>query len=154
VPDVAGNAGLSTGYLITNPQSPQHQSATGGTSAAAPMWAALMACVREALADDFPGSPPTHHFNDFIYQSGASAAFRDVSGGRACGYDANGPVFGDFTLIGNNRSTVANGYYGAKGYNLCTGWGAPDGVEILRLLRTWLLSPAASASASSSVRPT
>ena len=50
VPDVAGNAGSTTGYLVSQPPGSQLPIApVGGTSAAAPMWAALMACVREGL---------------------------------------------------------------------------------------------------------
>src|SRR5690349_15870717 len=39
VPDVAGNAGATTGYLVSQPPRSQDKIApVGGTSAAAPMW--------------------------------------------------------------------------------------------------------------------
>ena len=140
VPDVAGNAGSSTGYLVSQPPgSPVTIGAVGGTSAAAPMWAALMACVREALMTTFSGHVPVFFFNDFVYAKGTSPAFRDIVGGRSFSYDADGrPVIGAFTPVGNNRSTEANGYSARPGYDLCTGWGTPNGVELLKQLETWL----------------
>jgi hypothetical protein len=49
-------------------------------------------------------------------------------------------VPGAFIAIGNNRSTQADGYYAAQGYDLCTGWGSPNGKELLAQLETWLAS--------------
>lgn len=140
VPDVAGNAGSSTGYLVSQPPgSPVAVGAVGGTSAAAPMWAALMACVRESLNTTLDGTTPVFFFNDFVYANGSTAAFRDIVGGREFSYGANGyPIVGNFTSTGNNRSTAANGYFAQKGYDLCTGWGTPNGVALLSQLQTWL----------------
>ncbi len=56
VPDVSGNSGETTGYLIT--VSAGLIQPVGGTSAAAPMWAALMACVRSALNIQYYGDVP------------------------------------------------------------------------------------------------
>jgi kumamolisin len=140
VPDVASNAGSSTGYLVSQPPgSPLSIAPVGGTSASAPMWTGLMACVREALGTTFNGQVPVFFFNDFAYAKGTTAAFRDVVGGRSFSYDGNGsPVAGDFTPVGNNRSTGADGYSAQKGYDLCTGWGTPNGVELLSQLEAWL----------------
>ena len=140
VPDVAGNSGASTGYLVSQPPASQVSVApVGGTSAAAPMWTALMACVREALTTTFNGQVPVFFLNDFVYAKGTTTAFRDIVGGRSFSYAANGnPVPGDFTPTGNNRSTGANGYSAQKGYDLCTGWGTPNGVELLNQLEAWL----------------
>ena len=143
VPDVAGNAGSSTGYLVSQPPDSSDPIApVGGTSAAAPMWAALMACVREALNNKFSGKVPVFFFNDFAYENGSTAAFRDIVGGRQFTYDqkTGGPVPGDFIPIGNNRSSEADGYYAKAGFDLCTGWGSPDGNELLKQLETWLAS--------------
>lgn len=140
VPDVAGNAGSSTGYLVSQPPgSPYTVAPVGGTSASAPMWAALMACVREALSTAMNGKVPVFFFNDFVYASGATAAFRDIVGGREFTYDSDGaPVIGAFTPVGNNNSTATDGYNAQKGYDLCTGWGTPNGVELLGQLEAWL----------------
>jgi kumamolisin len=142
VPDVAANAGMSTGYLVSTPL-PTHPPSigirpVGGTSAAAPLWAALLLCAREALADKL-GPLPAFFFNDFVYACGRTAAFRDITGGRTFTFDPNqGLVPGDFTDAGNNRSTAVDGYSAAPGYDLCTGWGSPNGVELLAQLAAWL----------------
>lgn len=140
VPDVAGNAGASTGYLVNQPPGAQSSiGAFGGTSAAAPMWAALMACVRESLMTAFNGKVPVFFLNDFIYAHGTTAAFRNIVGGRQVSLEPNQrPVPGDFTPVGNNCSSAVNGYSAQPGYDLCTGWGSPNGVEFLRLLTAWL----------------
>jgi kumamolisin len=142
VPDVAGNAGMTTGYLVSQPPGSQLSIApVGGTSAAAPMWAALMACVRESLGQTFNGKIPTFFLNDFVYANGKSGVFRDIIGGRKITFNPNqGPVPGAFTAAGNNRSTEANGYYANEGYDLCTGWGSPNGTALLQQLQKWLQS--------------
>jgi kumamolisin len=140
IPDVAGNAGSTTGYLVSQPPKSQFPIApVGGTSAAAPMWAALMACVRESLESTFNGNVPVFFLNDFIYANGKTAGFRDIVGGRDFTIEpSQGLVPGAFTATGNNRSTQANGYYAAQGYDLCTGWGSPNGNELLKQLQAWL----------------
>jgi kumamolisin len=140
IPDVAGNAGVTTGYLVSQPPNSQYAIApVGGTSAAAPMWAALMACVRESLTTTFNGNVPVFFFNDFAYANGTTAAFRDIVGGREFSIDPNeGIEPGAFIEVGNNQSTEAKGYSAQKGYDLCTGWGSPNGVQLLQQLQTWL----------------
>jgi kumamolisin len=142
VPDVAGNAGSTTGYLVSQPPGSQIPIApVGGTSASAPMWAALIACVREALTSTFNGNVPTFFFNDFVYANGKTAAFRDIVGGRDFTFDPNqGLVPGAFIPVGDNRSTQVDGYYAQQGYDLCTGWGSPNGTALLKQLGTWLTS--------------
>jgi kumamolisin len=140
IPDVAGNAGSTTGYLVSQPPDSQDPIApVGGTSAAAPMWAALMACVREALAARFNGKIPIYFFNDFVYATGNTSAFRDIVGGRKCSWvPGQGVVPGDLIPIGNNRSTKVDAYNASKGFDLCTGWGSPNGKELLAQLGDWL----------------
>jgi kumamolisin len=139
VPDVAGNAGSTTGYLVSQPPgSKEPILPVGGTSASAPMWAALMACLREALTTSFNGKVPVFFFNDFVYAVGTTAAFRDIVGGREISYTQDGAELGPFIPIGNNCSSEAKGYSAQKGYDLCTGWGSPNGVELLKQLETWL----------------
>ncbi|HTS37203.1 MAG TPA: S53 family peptidase [Candidatus Solibacter sp.] len=140
VPDVAGNSGSTTGYLVSQPPGSDFPIApVGGTSAAAPMWAALMACIRESLNASFAGKVPVFFFNDFVYANGKSAAFNDIVEGRQFSLVPNeGLEPGDFIPIGSNCSTQAKGYNAAPGYDLCTGWGSPNGNELLKLLQTWL----------------
>lgn len=146
IPDVSGNAGSTTGYLVSQPPGSQLPvEPVGGTSAAAPMWAALMACIREALNTALNGKIPVYFLNDFVYANGKTAAFRDIVGGRTFTFDPQqGLVPGAFTAIGNNRSTAANGYYAQQGYDLCTGWGSPNGKELLKQLQAWLATQSAS----------
>ena len=124
MPDVAGNSGSTTGYLVSQPPGSQIPIApVGGTSAAAPMWAALIACVRVTLSSSFNGNVPVFFFNDFVYANGTTAAFRDIVGGRQFSFDPNqGLVPGAFIPIGNNRITQVDGYNASQGYDLCTGW--------------------------------
>jgi kumamolisin len=145
IPDVSGNAGSTTGYLVSQPPGSQLPvEPVGGTSAAAPMWAALMACIREALNTALNGKIPVYFLNDFVYANGKSSAFRDIVGGRAFSFDPQqGLAPGAFTAIGNNRSTEANGYYAQQGYDLCTGWGSPNGSELLKQLQAWLAAQGA-----------
>ena len=151
VPDVAGNAGVASGYLVSQPPGSQVSIApVGGTSAAAPMWAALTACVREALTTANGAAPAAFFFNDFVYANGKSGAFRTVGGGIGVTYNNQGQeVLGAVTVVGDNISTEVKGYSGANGYNLCCGWGAPNGQALLNALSAWLKTqpkaPAASA---------
>jgi len=142
VPDVAGNAGSTTGYLVSQPPGTGYTIApVGGTSAAAPMWAALMACIRQSLNTTYNGKIPVFFLNDFIYAVGKSGAFRDIIGGRTFTLSANGELTpGSFIPIGNNRSTQVDGYSASAGYDLCTGWGSPNGAQLLQQLQTWLKS--------------
>jgi kumamolisin len=144
IPDVAGNAGASTGYIVSQPPGSSIALApVGGTSAAAPMWAALMACAREALQTEFAGAIPTYFLNDFIYENGATSAFRDIVKGRLFSYPPNtGGVPGDFIATGNNCSSTKNSYNAGNGYDLCTGWGSPNGKELVQRLTGWLRAKA------------
>jgi hypothetical protein len=78
-------------------------------------------------------------FNDFAYAIGTSAAFNDIVGGQAFHYDATAGTLtpGAFTAVGDNRSSQADGYYAKAGYDLCTGWGSPNGVQVVQQYQTW-----------------
>jgi kumamolisin len=102
VPDVAGNADPDTGYQIRIDGQP---AVIGGTSAVAPLWAALACRLAQATGRSFgliqqvlyagvaPGQP--------------AAGFRDVASGNNGAYQA-GP-----------------------GWDACTGLGSPDGPALL-----------------------
>ncbi len=103
VPDVAGAANPSTGLVIY--QAGQWQM-VGGTSAAAPLWAGIV-----ALANQMAGHP-LGFINPALYKLGESSTYaRD---------------FRDIT-VGNNTNTAANvrGYPAVTGWDPVTGWGAP-----------------------------
>jgi hypothetical protein len=111
-PDVA-MAGDGTFVVFTN------AAAVGqGTSAAAPLWAGFTALVNQQAAAN--GNPPVGFLNPALYAIGTgtnyASCFHDVTSGNSIG--AFCPV----------------GYYAASGYDLCTGWGSPNGLGLIRQL--------------------
>jgi len=108
VPDVSGDADPDTGYDITvDGQS----SVVGGTSAVAPLWAALIALLNQQLGK------PAGFLNPQIYAASARTGFRDITSGNNGAYSA-GP-----------------------GWDACTGWGSPVGAGLLSALGSTSASP-------------
>ncbi|HEX4168784.1 MAG TPA: S53 family peptidase [Bryobacteraceae bacterium] len=105
VPDVAGDADPSTGYQIYF--SGQSQT-VGGTSAVAPLWAALVALLNQQLGS------PVGFLNPKIYPLGEG-------------------VFHDITS-GNNDDGGLGDYSARAGWDPCTGLGSPDGSALLSAL--------------------
>lgn len=116
VPDVAADADPNTGYLIYYNGSgselgqPSGWQGTGGTSGAAPVWAALI-----AMADASRGC------------GGARLGFINPALYRLAGRD-QGAYFNDVTA-GNNDYTGTSGsrYPAGPGYDMATGLGSPQG---------------------------
>jgi subtilase family serine protease len=98
VPDVAANADPSTGYLV---QVDGRSTVICGTSAGAPLWAALIARINQSLG------VRVGYINPFLYSSiNQAEAFHDI-------------------LV------VGNGVYSARsGWDACTGWGTPNGSKL------------------------
>jgi kumamolisin len=98
VPDVAACAAFSS-------------AATGGvhagTSAAAPLWAGVMALANQRLAQ--LGQPPAGSIHALLYNpgTGLQAACNDIVGGN------------------NSTSGGFPGYRAKPGWDACTGWGSP-----------------------------
>jgi kumamolisin len=110
VPDVAGNADEQSGYTIL--VDGQEISGVGGTSAVAPLWAALIARINQQLGK------PVGFINPLLYTAvGGSDAFRDVTTGN------NDPTGGRL-----------GGYAAQPGWDACTGWGSPNGARLLTAL--------------------
>lgn len=101
-PDIAGDASPTTGWRIRVGGSEQ---ITGGTSAVAPLYAALMMRVNGALGH------PVGYLNPFLYKNGNSGIFKDIT-------------------EGDN-----NGYKAGPGWDAATGWGSIRGDKFLELLR-------------------
>jgi kumamolisin len=78
VPDVAGDADPSTGYVV---RVDGQTSVIGGTSAVAPLWAGLIALANAANKNSAGFINPT------LYSKGASA-FRDITQGNNGGFTA------------------------------------------------------------------
>jgi len=119
VPDVAADADPMTGYTVywngsgNDLAAPEGWQAIGGTSGAAPVWAALM-----ALADGSPAcaAGPIGYALPSLYRAASStyaADFSDVASGN-----------NDFT--GTNRGLFA----AAAGYDEATGLGTPNATAL------------------------
>ncbi len=106
VPDVAGNADPTTGYQIYSGGQAQ---VVGGTSAVAPLWAALVSRLAEATGQPFG-----------LIQT---ALYAGVTPG------ADVPGFRDITS-GNNGA-----YAAGPGWDACSGLGSPDGTALLTRLK-------------------
>jgi len=90
----------------------------GGTSCAAPLWAAFTALInQQALAN---GRTSVGFLNPAIYSIGTSAAYSTD--------------FSDTTTGNNFNSSSPNKYPGVSGYDLCTGWGTPKGAALITAL--------------------
>jgi hypothetical protein len=89
-----------------------------GTSAAAPLWAGFTALVNQRAA--VFGNGPVGFLNPAFYGIGAEA-----------GYATN---FHDITTGNNTNSTSPNAYFAVAGYDLCTGWGTPNGSNLINTL--------------------
>ena len=109
VPDVAANADPATGYLI---QIDGQQMIIGGTSAVAPLYAALIALCNEQLGRRLG------YLNPVLYGLPASArVFRDIRSGD------------------NDIGQHHGAYQASAGWDPCTGLGSVDGGNLLAALR-------------------
>jgi kumamolisin len=110
VPDVSGDADPNTGYnILVDGES----AVFGGTSAVAPLWAALLARINQKIGKS------VGFLNPLIYAQAVEASgFHDVT-------------------EGNNGAFSAG-----EGWDPCTGLGTPDGTQLLAAL-TGRLSQAA-----------
>jgi kumamolisin len=116
-PDVAALAGSPMYDLIFV----GHDSPNGGTSASAPLWAALIARINAKL----PAAKQQRFLTPLLYQP--------ASGGQPLGKTA----LRDITS-GNNasRPQPGRGYAAGTGFDAVTGWGVPDGAKLLAGLAT------------------
>jgi kumamolisin len=102
VPDVTGNADPTTGYVTLVDGNPD---VIGGTSAVAPLWAALIALINQG------NGKPAGFINPLLYPKVSAA--------------------GDFTDI----TTGNNGAYSAgPGWDACSGLGSPIGTGVAAAL--------------------
>jgi kumamolisin len=115
VPDVSALAGAPF-YDLIFVGKPQPN---GGTSASAPLWAALIARINAKL----PPAKQQRFLTPVLYQNGAS--------GQPIGKVASRDI-----TSGNNASKPqpGKGYNAGAGFDAATGWGVPDGVKLLNAL--------------------
>jgi subtilase family serine protease len=114
IPDVACVA--SGFYVVYNNGS----TTTGGwgTSFAAPLWASFVALASQQAASN--GLPRLGFLNPLIYQIGQSSSY--------------GGAFHDITVGNNTNSISPTEFFATAGYDLCTGWGTPNGTNLINLL--------------------
>ncbi len=92
VPDVAGDADPSTGYVTRVDGKPD---VIGGTSAVAPLWAGLVALINESVGK------PVGFINPLLYQAaGTPGDFNDVTSGDNGAFSA-GPGWDACTGLGS-----------------------------------------------------
>jgi len=119
VPDVAGDATGTTGMALafTAPGGGDELIGAGGTSAAAPFWAGLI-----ALADQAAGHA-LGFVNPAIYRIAQGPlyhkAFHDVTAGN--------------NTVSLNGATIT-GYQAGAGWDPVTGWGTPNAEVLIPLL--------------------
>jgi len=110
VPDVSADAAQESGYIVivdgkSYPGSGPNYPPIGGTSASAPLWAALIARLNQALKTNLG------FVNPLLYQlPSSSSAIHDI-------------------IKGNNGD-----YKAGPGWDACTGLGTPDGQKLLDAL--------------------
>lgn len=108
IPDIAGNADENSGYtLYMNGAS---IGAVGGTSATAPLYAALTALMNAGLGE------PVGYLNPNLYAVPYSYVYRDISDGIS------------------NASGGAPGYTSGPGWDGCTGLGSVNGTALMTAL--------------------
>ncbi|MGA2245988.1 MAG: protease pro-enzyme activation domain-containing protein [Verrucomicrobiota bacterium] len=91
-----------------------------GTSCAAPLWAGFMALVNQQAAS--ASQPPAGFLNPAIYAIGASSNYS--------------VMFHDISTGNNFSSSSPNLFPAVPGYDLCTGWGTPNGSNLINALST------------------
>jgi kumamolisin len=118
VPDVAANADADSGYeLFVGGR----VALGGGTSAAAPLWAGLVALLNQGLTKALKRPTTLGLMNPLLYRPAAATALREI-------------VQGDNRLQGSGPG-VAWFKAGAR-WNACAGLGVPDGQQLLQQLNT------------------
>jgi kumamolisin len=113
IPDVAADASANTGYFMVIGGK---NIIEGGTSAASPLWAGLIARMNAKLP---AGKKRVGYLTPLLYQ--AVAAVGQTVGGAGCR---------DITQ-GENSTAAVGGYSSNRGYDAVTGWGVPNGTALL-----------------------
>ena len=125
VPDVAltadnvwviyNNSENIFGNFSCGNSSDQVATEVGGTSCAAPLWAAFTALVNQQAAAN--GQPSVGFLNPAIYYIGKGSRYASD--------------FHDIVTGNNTSSSSPNQYYAFPGYDLTTGWGTPAGQSLI-----------------------
>ncbi len=114
IPDVACLADAVIWVVANNGQN----GFTGGTSAATPLWAGFVALVNQQAAAR--GLPSVGFLNPAIYSIGGGSSYA--------------AAFHDITTGNNFSSGSGTKFSATAGYDLCTGWGSPNGSNTINAL--------------------
>ena len=116
VPDVSANASANTGYFVV---ASGQQEISGGTSAATPLWAGLVARMNQQLA---ASGKRVGYFTPLLY---AAAPGGTVPLGKVGCNDIH---------TGDNITAHVGGFKSGLGFDAVTGWGSPKGKDLLAAL--------------------
>jgi hypothetical protein len=143
VPDVSAASGGNMKYKVPTPDfgstgdDAMHPDA--GTSAAAPLWAALVAQIDTIFADQ--KLPRLGYMNELLYTAAviAPASFNDVTIGDNTSSFLLGGKYEIYSEEGGEPTFVkptGYGYSAADGYDLVSGLGTPNGMLLARAMAT------------------
>ena len=90
----------------------------GGTSCATPLWAGFTALINQQAASF--GKPTVGFLNPAVYAIGQGATYTNC--------------FHDITTGNNFNSSSPSNFPAVAGYDLCTGWGTPNGTNLIDAL--------------------
>jgi subtilase family serine protease len=113
IPDVALTA--DNIFVVYNNGS---EAEFGGTSCAAPLWAAFTALANQHAAAH--GHPTVGFINPAVYAIGQGANYTSD--------------FHDITVGNNTNSSSPTKFFAVSGYDLCAGWGTPNGTAMIDAL--------------------
>jgi hypothetical protein len=95
--------------------------AASGTSCAAPLWAGFIALVNQQMAINTGSAANSIGFiNPAVYAIGKSSCY------NSC--------FHDMTTGNNSWPNSTTNFPAVTGYDLCTGWGTPNGTNLINAL--------------------
>jgi subtilase family serine protease len=113
IPDVAMAADMI--WIIA---SNGNQYPINGTSASAPLWAGFMALANQQGAA--LGQPAVGFANPILYELARGPAYS--------------ALFHDVTNGNNTNLAISSQFFAQPGYDLCTGWGTPNGSNLINAL--------------------
>ncbi len=123
LPDVALTADQV--WVIAHDGRASSGSEVGGTSCAAPLWAAFTALVNEQGA--LNQRSPVGFLNPALYGLGLGSSYA--------------ATFHDITTGNNTNLSSPDKFYAVTGYDLCTGWGTPNGTNLINALAPSATTP-------------
>jgi subtilase family serine protease len=94
-----------------------------GTSCAAPLWAGFTALINQQATNN--AYPPVGFINPAIYSIATNSAYA--------------LAFHDITTGNNEWSSSLKQFSAVPGYDLCTGWGTPNGQNLINALSGTIL---------------